>query len=628
MSAIPKGSSRPSTALQRILLASGAVLVLTAVITFISFIWGSVGPYGQAGILLLIAVGFGAAAVVVTLTATRETFACISWGIIVVEVATAPGLRLVPADLYRFGGLGLPITVTTIGVLTAVAARLGSFSSLRAVAWILYPAAIWTWTLTAYEGMGLLPEHLGGALFLGSMLSAFAFLVTGRTPTEWSARVVASAIFVVLASWVLVAYLVAPGTLPRMPGELLLGAALASIAGIIVTTRPAKDGSLVLAGSLVGIALAELVVDVFGSVSGAGIIALIGAAALAVGHRRKHLAAGVIPASALWLTWLASLPVQQGDVRWSAVVFFAILAFSALGYALVARLPLLAIAFASCAGVSWFLLVDLLWHGALPTIFNGSWPPPIEAYTFVGLLIALITIGVLRWGGSIDNQRALVIGLALALAVTSASTMTLWWWIADASSPVFVPLSAATGAAGALIWLGAGLAGNTAGYWIGSAIVAMTWCLWMTSRIDDAEPVWFSATIGLAYLVAGVLTRLRYRNLPSMVWLAPGLILTLDAYVLVEGSNPRETPAGFIIVLSGCVMATAIGAVRGLAGALIPGVVGIAFIVVVQIVTVVGVVPVWASLSVGGAILLTLGVRMEATRSAIRSGATWVAGLH
>lgn len=628
MTVIPKGSSRPSTALQRILLASGAVLVLTAVITFISFIWGSVGPYGQAGILLLIAVGFGAAARAVRLTATRETFACISWGIIVVEVAAAPGLRLVPADLYRLGGLGLPIAVTTIGVLTAVAARLGSFASLRALAWLVYPAAIWTWTLTAYQGMGLLPEHLGGALFLCSMISAFAFLVSGSTPREWSARVVVAALFVVLASWVLVAYLVAPGILPRMPGELLLGAALASIAGIIVTTRPAKDGSLVLAGSLLAIALVELIVDVFGSVSGAGIIALIGAATLAIAHRRHLLAAGVILSSALWLTWIAALPVQQGDRRWSAIVFLAILALSALGYALVGRLPLLAIAFASCAGLSWVLLVDLLWHGGLPTIFNGSWPPPIEAYTLAALVISLITIGVLRWGGSIDNERAAVIGLALVLAVTSASTMTLWWWIADPSAPTSAPLSAAIGAAGALIWLGAGLAGDTAGYWVGSTIVATSWCLWMASRLDDAQVVWFSATIGLAYLVAGVLTRLRHRKLPSMVWLAPGLILTLDAYVLVEGSNPRETPAGFIIVLAGCVMATAIGAVRGLAGALIPGVTGIAFIVVVQIIAVVGVVPVWASLAVGGALLLALGVRMEATKSAIQSGATWVAGLH
>lgn len=628
MSAIPKGSSRPATTLQRILLVSGAVLVLTAAITFIAFIWGSVGPYGQAGILLLIAVGFGAAARAVTLTATRETFACISWGIIVVEVGAAPGLRLVPTDLYRFGGLGLPIAVTTLAVLTAVAARLGSFASLRALAWVLYPAAIWTWTLTAYEGMGLLPEHLAGSLFLCSMFSAFAFLVTGRTPREWSARVVVAAMFVVLASWVLVAYLVAPGILPRMPGELLLGAALASIAGIIVTTRPAKDGSLVVAGSLLAIALAELVVAVFGSVVGAGIIALIGAGALVVGHRRRHVAIGAILTSALWVTWLASLPVLQGDRRLAASVFLAILALSALCYALAARLPLLALAFACCAGWSWLLIVDLLWRGGLPTIAIGPWPPPVEAYTLVFLLIALITIGVLRWGGKVDDRQAAVIGLALALAVTSASTLTLWWWIADPSAPAAVPLSAATAAAGALIWFGAGFAGDTAAYWIGSAVVALTWCIWMASRVEDVQVVWFSATVGAAYLVAGLLTRLRYRNLPSMVWLAPGLLLTLDAYVLVEGRYPRETPAGFIMVLSGCVMATALGAVRGLAGALIPGVAGIAFIVVVQIVAVVGVVPVWASLAVGGAVLLALGVRMEATRSAIRSGATWVAGLH
>jgi hypothetical protein len=607
---------------------SGAVLVLTAVVTFIAFIWGSVGPYGQAGILLLIAVAFGIAARTVRLAATRETFACISWGIIFAEVAAAPGLQLVPADLYRFGGLGLPIAVTTVGALTAVAARLGSFASLRALAWALYPAAIWTWTLTAYEGMGLLPEHLGGSLFLCSMISAFAFLVTGRTPREWSARVVVAAMFVVLASWILVAYLVAPGILPRMPGELLLGAALAGFAGILVTTRPAKDGSLVVAGSLVAIALAELVVDVLGSIGGAGVIALIGAATLAVGHRRRHPIAGVILSSALWITWLASLPVQEGDRRWSAMVFLAILALSSLGYALAGRLPLLALAFAACSGLSWLLLVDLLWHGGLPAMAIGSWPPPIEIYTLAGLVISLITIGVLRWGGRIDTRRAAIISLALTLAVASASTMALWWWIAEPSAPVSVPLSAAIAAAGVLIWLGAGVAGDTAGYWIGSVAVATTWCAWMASRIDDAQVVWFSATVGVAYLVAGFLTWLRYRDLPSMAWLAPGVALTLDAYVLVEGSNPRETPAGFIIVLSGCVLATAIGAVRGLAGALIPGVVGIAFIVVVQIVAVVGVIPVWASLAVGGAVLLALGVRMEATRSAIRSGATWVAGLH
>ncbi len=730
-SAVVRAAQAPtphaSLTTQQLLLGLGGALILTAVIAFIAFIWGTVGPYGQAGILSLVALCFGVAAVRIrTLTATRETFAVISWGIFAILVGVGPSFGFLPADLFTDLSFATAALLSVVTALTMGAALRWRFTVLRLIGWATYVLTVLVAIAAVQNGLDV--QEPAALWSVGLAAAAAATLLVPRPVTAWCAR---AAVVLLLTGMtgvpVVAVVLVASVRSPAAGVAILVVAGIAASASRLSRAPLIRAASLTIASATLGAAAGVLLGLVPSAPWEAALIALVGCLATAVTYARRSWT-GVVLSTVMWLTWLIGVTQTSADedeLLWAVTVFLTVVALSALVFSVVSALHDVVFVF---AGAGWLAATLYL---ALTDV------DLVEAYAAASLVIVVIMLVVLRRAGTLAAARFrelaiaavllatvpsalaavidpsgpdtvplhLVIGLGgiagafawaavdrrvrpvawpaaclltltiwspigeilpgeptveyitltaaasflaaawialsrraagrfsivAVLVVSAVHTLVLWSWLLDREQsdgiPFLPPLTIAIVALGLVTWEWLALRREvTAGYWVAAFIVLVT--AWIPMLEGDVESAGhYGVILACAYLLASVPTLLRHRELNSMVWLAPAVLAATTPYTLEYGVDAGRAPMLFVVVLAVAVVLSVVGGLRGIGGLFVPGIVNVAVIVVAQIVFVVGIVPVWVTLAVGGAALLAVGVRLEWTRIALRTGTTWVRAL-
>lgn len=210
------------------------------------------------------------------------------------------------------------------------------------------------------------------------------------------------------------------------------------------------------------------------------------------------------------------------------------------------------------------------------------------------------------------------------------STVALWLWLLSVESDYIIPQVSTT-----LMLLGLAVSYYRSykyphlvwGYWANSVVLWVTSvCLFLYYDIFEEAKMSF-VTAGFFYLIAGILTRVRFPHLPSIIWLAPGLILFSTPYAVEYGFSPSDSWVLFVTVLLSSVLLVIVGVVWKFAGAFIPGIINVTVVGVLQLVNAARILPAWVSLAVAGAVLLAVGVRLEWSRTAVRESTRWIAKL-
>ena len=323
---------------QTLLLGLGAGLLIIAGIVFTALVWNRLGAGGQVTAMVVATLGFGALAVWLArrLPGTAEAIAVVAFGLLVVDVISAPMLGLVARD-WLAAGRPYPFSVALLGAVVTLA--LGWRFELRAWHWLGWGAA------------GLSAALLSGYLRLGLAHSAQP----------------AASLTVLVASISAVAMFASPILLDRLAIDqqaMLLGGGIASLVAlsgwaqwIPASARSAMFGTLVttvltaaatafvwnrvknLVAGLVTLALAGASLGLLFLLTGnstapawASGIGVAGAVLVGLGWSRHLLRQAVPVVSLAWLTWVVGRVAVIGSngptnaQRWQFVIIFAVVA--------------------------------------------------------------------------------------------------------------------------------------------------------------------------------------------------------------------------------------------------------------------------------------------------------------
>ncbi|WP_299053439.1 hypothetical protein [uncultured Nocardioides sp.] len=429
--AAPASSASPGASVQRLLLTTGAILLGVAGLFFAAVAWALVGAAGRTGILLVLGVGLGAAAVLTRRRLAGAAGALASTSASLVAIAAYAGPVLWEVD---WSGVGLGAWTTAVSVLlllvwTALAVATGMRS--------------WTVSATVAAGVGTLAAGLTVADVVDDVLgftvtTAAVVLVVAslrrvvREPAAWwVALVVAGATSLLsllgwvveperslpyaaaLLGWAAVAVLarrLAPDAVPAVMAHTAAAALAAGAVGLLVGVR---SWGLPWGGpSLPVVVLAALLVVT---------VALV-----------RALPAGPPAAAAAVLGAGAVVMPGVADLTWTAGGWIVSLVVASLALGVAGAAPRLGTATAA-RGLLWAAAgatACLAWGVHL--VDAGTLEPVERVVVPLGVLLVLAGVGwattVRRYAGAwLPTSAWLLPGLLVALVPGALTALTLTW---------------------------------------------------------------------------------------------------------------------------------------------------------------------------------------------------------
>lgn len=598
---------------QQLLLAAGVVLLLTAAIVFVAIGWTRFGVGGQCALLLAATGGAVAVSRVLAgrgLRASTEAVAVLAVGLAALDLEAAQRLGLVDVDAARYD---VAATVLLCG-LCAAAAWLVPLSTAYPVAAVLAGAAV-PLAVLALPGEGLTRVAVVAAAAVLAGTAGTLLAHRARHPLQAPARVV---LLLATAAWSLVGWTTGVTEAYLRPindgGALASAAVVGVAAGLLVLARgqrlprPARRVArlgLAAVGVTAAAALAHHgghVALVALSVGACAVVAAVTLTAVARGRRTdllvgggtalayvSGLAAELEPGSrgpGERALWLGALALAAGLVAGARSGGRRAIAAGAAGTTLVAAVFCAVADLPSVVRVAALLLVVVGLTVAAGSRRGTSQEPALATAAVIGALAAL-TLDADR--ADVAPQVAVVLA-ACGLLALGYSTLRSRGWVC---------------VAGVLL------------------CSAATWTVSADASVDVIEVY----TMPLAVLALGVgAVRLRrYPRAPSWTTVGPGVSAALLPSAVASVTDDGLTRP--LLVLLAAVLATLAGTALRWQAPVITGALAATVVAVSQLGPYAVAAPRWASLALGGAVLLSLGARYEQRRRDARDAASWLAAL-
>jgi hypothetical protein len=439
----PAGGPSAPAAVQGLLLATGAVLLVAAAAVFVAVTWDRLGPGGQLTALGCVVAALAAAAQAARTRyrGTAETLAAVAAGITVIALLAAPALGLVPDRWPDNAAVWACISFATTAVLAAL---LGTLSGVGV------PHALTSWRAATVAGLlaaaqaGVL-ARAGGSDVSPAAPAVLAVVAAGllrlRPLRSSRYRAEATAAGAGLGGLALLNGLAAYGQLDDAAWWSLSWAAVAACGAVLIVDPRRGPADQAAAGTWVGtgttadtgtarIGRALLTagpgrVTPAATVLAAGlgqalvlavhaatedpsvalpVLAVCGCAPLAATLRPRWQVPGAVAAGTVWALALPVSASANGLGRHDLSAFLAILAVTGYAMALLPRRAVAAWAGASCASVvAWIELGAADVQG--PETYSGS------------SAVLLLLAGLLMWRQSRQAGSVLVLGPALGMAL-------------------------------------------------------------------------------------------------------------------------------------------------------------------------------------------------------------------
>jgi hypothetical protein len=505
---------------QSLLLAAGALLLVTAATVFVTVTWDQLGPGGQLTALgVVIAVlSAGAHTARQRFRGTAETLAAVAACVTLLAMLAAPHLGLVPAHWHQNGAVW---SAVSFAVTSALAVTLGVLSGLRA------KQALTCWRVAAVGAIAATAQSLviasaggsdvspAGPVVLAVAAAALLRLRPARTKRYGSDLLALGYAVGVLAlldglaayghldragwwsaAWSLIsACVVAVATAPGpaapapAPGPAAPGPVPGpAVPGLAVPARPAAGSTPIRVVLAVGLGQA-LVLAVHAAIGNPAValpvLAVLGSAVLASTLRPGWEVAGATAAGTIWALSLPISATPDGFGHHELSPFLGILAAAGYAMALVPRR----------AFAAWIAAVPAclsVWIELAAAEVSG---PERYSFSAAGLLL-LAGLLVRRQNRQADSVT--VLGPALAMALVPSALIAF----AEAADSGAGTLRAVLVIVGGSVVAVSGAAGRIKAPFLIGVIAAALAGLGQVFALANVVPRWVSLGVGGALLVA------------------------------------------------------------------------------------------------------------------------------
>jgi hypothetical protein len=615
---------------QQLLLAVGALLVLTAAVVFVAVTWSAIGVLGQVALMAAVTAASAVGALQLSrrrLVATAQTLAVLTVGLAVLDVGAAytlnlAGLGRLDEDVY--GYLSSALLAVVFAALAWRDHHLWAFS----IAAVIAAAAIPLFMLAAAGS----PEVV--VALVCALTTAGLVGVRAALPVRWDvarATMVPVAVCYLLATW-LAAMAAVGSEQPFGAGGLagLVGLAAAAAAGwwsgvhrgIRGLSHPALAVAAVAAGVVIVVGYTWRVDE-----SGTGLCLLAGVAAAVAG----------------WLAWprrpLADRPVGVVVGVLQVVAAVALVAgYSSYLDGLLSDLDLLprlrglqppvwlaltvalaVTAASSCLtavrhprareGAAGYAAALAVGSAAVAASPSGLGPLTVTLTT-----MALVLAAAAAWRRSRREERILAAVAVLAATAAGARAADLG---PEALAAVLATVGLAAFGYGILPGRGnvalLGVAGCSASVWV---------------LLDDADVRTVEAySLPLAALIAvvGVVRLRREPGSPSWLTVGPALTAGLIPSALASMDDPAVTRPLLVLLAAAAVLVG--GVLLRWQAPVLTAVVALVLVSVAQLAPYAVGLPRWLTFGSVGLVLLVLGARYEQRRRNALQAARWVTAL-
>lgn len=604
---------------QQLLLAAGALLVLTAGTVFLAVTWATIGVGGQVAVMAVLTAAAGGASLHVSrgrLTATAETLAAIAVGLGAVDLAAARRL-----DLAGLGSVDRSWYATAAATLLAVACVAMSRAARSLVCFPLAGAL-------AGAVVPLLVLVAADASRLVTVLTFSGAAAAAGLAARWlhSGRAARAVLLVTACCYLAAGWLVAVVTELDRPFVGAGGlAGLVSLAACVGAgwwsgagrRRSSTAGGTALLTAAVLAAVATTSAGVWSADRSAVATAVLasvaaGAAALlpvlAARHARTAvLALHLLTVLSLLLAggrYLEALDPQRSPLGWTLTTA---LSATAVAAGLAARRP--GPHRWPAAGYAALLVLSAGTVAALPS--GAAWT--------IGVLSAISVVAA-GLAGSRRTGPAEVLGSTTWLVATLAALAA-----AQSTAAPAVPTAAVLAVAGLTAAAYALLPGRG-----DLAVLASLLCsgaIW-TVLVDRGVSTVEAYTLPLAVLLGVVgLVRLR-RDPAASSWLTVGPLLAVGLLPSAVVSTDDPALLRPLLVLGVGAAVLLLGMARRWQAPLVVGALALVVVAVSQLAPWAVGLPRWLSFGSIGLLLLVLGARYEQRRRDARSALAWVVALH
>jgi hypothetical protein len=601
---------RPRVTAAGALLATGAFALVVAGLAFTAVAWEFLGALGQLLVLVAVAVAALAAG---RLLATRipgtATALAITGSLLLVvaagfllssEAAGPPWLRVVLTAGVAVAGVPLAaLQARRQPVAGALSASVAAVLAVVAVA--LAPA------LPPASAEALAPRWAALVLVVGGSLIV---LLTGRSAPLLPA----------LPPWA------GLGTVLLVLGTVVGAVATADAVSARAVSPPTVAAAVLALGSLLPLLLDRLTggrrwTPAAGATLLLGLAGLLGLVALLVAEQLGWVAAlGAVVAGIALVARALLAPYERSDARFTGVRHL----LSSVALRIAALAAGAGLAAAAAIGVE---AETAVLRAALTGLAVG------------GLAVA-VALATRRIPGSVDVPLLAAGAAALAWPVVLGSSAPLWVRDAGAELGRALGIELVVAAVAVLAVLVA-LRFPVATWWIATGVGSVGAGVVVTAYGDLDLPARPELT-GLVIAVLPALTALllvsRRATTSSWVW-APALLAALAPSVLAVVGDAAEGgyaagvtgPEDVLRLVGLLVVATvlvALGARHHLAGVFWPALGALVVVVASQLMSLAVLAPQWISLTLLGAVLVTIGARWEWVRTRGHRTREWAAALH
>lgn len=649
---MPPPAPRRSLSGQQVLLGLGALLLLSAASFFLLVVWLVVGLVGQIAIMLLLTTVAALAVRPATtrrLPAAAETAAVLAIGLLLIDLWAAHSLGLAGLDGLStswYWAVASPLAAVLLIGADRLVPRRRDAASLRRV--VSYPpaaatfAAFTPWFVLA--GLSWSDVALVGGLGLAALVEAPLAILCwrwsgGQQSRDRSRRAVAAP--VIVACLTLLAFLIGVLITGFDPDRDLTGrwqvAAMLLAFGVLLgvvaavtrqdlpaaVQRRAQFGCAAATGTTAAIIVMDAMVGVL-----IGICLVVAVVvALTRGRRRAAAAAclplGYVAVVLLRITDTTSLHnltrgLPAGDViavHGPDVVLMMVPALAWLGAA--------GWCLARARSLSWMLVVQLAGFVAAVTSVLAA---PASAWTLLmgalfGIEILVAAVAVQRahqqpdkagWWAEVDIL-ALITAAGYGVVAVAATFDSSPMW--TAATTVYL---------GVVVLGYAALPGRLPFAYLGSALVSAGIDVWLSSSDVGAVEA-YTGPLAVLLALVGVVQYRRDRTLPTRLVAGPALAVALLPSTLVAVSGGDEIRLG--LVTAAAIILLVLGLVRSWQAPVSIGTLALVIIAITQGGPLIGYVPGWVTLGIGGAVLLAIGVAWERAVVAGRRATAWYTAL-
>ena len=605
---------------QQILLAAGALLVLTAAVVFLAVSWSVIGVNGQVTVMALATVLAGAACFRAArrgLRATAEALAVLTVGLAVVDVSAAYALNLAglhDVDFDSYSAVAAVVLAVGFAAVGSQQRNLRTFPIAAVMALSVAPA-LTVAALSPVESVAAILCFAAAELFVVVRQLAGRWWSFARLPL----LVVAGAYL--LATWALA---IPDVYLSPFLGAGGAGAVIALAAAAVTGWRAGLHRSLAAARMhplMAASALAAAALTVTGlvrnaddtGVAGCGAVVLAAAAAGYLAWTRRALGQHPLGVVALALQLVAAFGLlaaalsDQGDFgrhsdSWVALT--AALVVTAVSAAATSRRQLRVRVLASgyTAGL------------ALTAAYTASGPSgpvvTVIAITVVALSLALLAA---RCG---DQTLEIVLASFAAVGMLGAAGVGV-----GHGARLLAFVLAAVGLA-ALAYGTLPRRGNVALLGVAGCSAA-TWVLLLDSNVRVVEA--YSLPLAALIALVGLVRLHREPSTPSWLTLGPALSAALLPSAFVSTTDDFLFRPLIVLAVGAFVLVA--GVMTRWQSPVVVGSVTVLIVTVAQLAPYADSLPRWLTFGTLGLLLLVLGARYEQRRQNARQAARWVAAL-